>query len=80
MITLHDKINLAQARFFFSPNKNMLEITTLQGKRKSNVLDFLLAQTQAHNHYRVKNLANARFMSTTNTSTLKQQHCKVEEI
>ena len=48
MKTLQDKTYLAQARFHFSPNKNMLAITTLQGKRKSNVLDFLLAQTQAH--------------------------------
>ena len=50
MTTLHDKKNLPQARFPFSPNKNMFAITTLQGKRKSNVLDFLLAQTQAHSN------------------------------
>lgn len=50
MKTLQDKTNLAQAIFPFSANNNMLAITTLQGKKKSSVLDFLLAQTQAHSN------------------------------
>jgi hypothetical protein len=37
MTTLHDKKNLAQARFSFSLNKNMLALTTLQCKIKSNM-------------------------------------------
>jgi len=36
MTTLQDKKNLAQARFPFSQNKNMLAIKTLQCKIESN--------------------------------------------
>ena len=37
MTTLHDKKNLAQARFPFSLNRNMLAFTTWQCKIKSNM-------------------------------------------